>query len=112
MGEVRFDPLIHFPQRLRICAMLYQADGIEFSEIQNRTGLSKSALSKHLTQLTGVGYLKDEQFVRSGSSRLMLSLTNQGRAAYIGHRKALEEILLGENTGQSPTNTLTPEQEG
>ena len=85
--------------------MLYRADGIEFSEIQNRTGLSKSALSKHLTQLTDAGYLKDEQFVRSGSSRLMLSLTSDGRAAYVGHRKALEEILAGENTAPSPTTT-------
>lgn len=81
MAEAQFDPLIHFLQRLQICAMLYQADGIEFSEIQNRTGLSKSALSKHLTQLIDVGYLKDEQFVRSGNPRLMLSLTSQGRAA-------------------------------
>ncbi len=85
--------------------MLYLADGIEFSEIQNRTGLSKSALSKHLTQLIDAGYIEDEQFVRSGSSRLMLSLTSQGRAAYVGHRKALEEILVGEDTSPSPTTT-------
>ncbi|MDO5745917.1 MAG: transcriptional regulator [Micrococcaceae bacterium] len=102
MAEARFDPLIHSPQKLRICAMLSQAEGMEFSEIQNRTGLSKSALSKHLTQLIDAGHLKDEPFVRSGSSRLMLSLTSQGRVAYAGHRKALEEILLGENTDQSP----------
>ncbi len=83
--------------------MLYRADGMEFSEIQKRTGLSKSALSKHLTQLIDVGYLKDEQFVRSGSSRLMLSLTDEGRAAYVGHRQALQEILLGEHTSPSAT---------
>lgn len=105
MGEARFDPLIHFPQRLRICAILYQADGMEFGEIQNRTGLSKSALSKHLTQLADAGYLKDEQFLRSGRSRLMLSLTSQGRTAYSGHRKALEEILVGENTTESSPPT-------
>ena len=82
--------------------MLSQAEGIEFSEILKRTGLSKSALSKHLTQLIEVGHLKDEPFVRSGSSRLMLYLTSQGRAAYAGHRRALEEILLGENMAPSP----------
>ncbi|MGZ0712821.1 transcriptional regulator (plasmid) [Coraliomargarita sp. W4R53] len=97
MVEPRFDPLIHAPQRLRICAMLSRADGIEFGEIQNRTGLSKSALSKHLTQLIDVGYLTDEQFLRAGSSRLMLSLTDQGLAAYGAHRMALEELLASED---------------
>ena len=76
--------------------MLSRAEGIEFSEIQSRTGLSKSALSKHLSQLIDAGHLADEQFLRAGSSRLMLSLTDQGRAAYAAHRKALEEILASE----------------
>lgn len=73
--------------------MLSRAEGIEFGEIQNRTGLSKSALSKHLSQLIDAGYLGEEQFVRASRSRLMLSLTDEGRAAYSAHRKALEAIL-------------------
>ena len=85
--------------------MLSQAEGIEFSEIQNRTGLSKSALSKHLTQLIDAGHLAEEQFVRAGSSRLMLSLTSQGHAAYIGHRKALEDIFKTDDNTTSPTTT-------
>ncbi|MGB3187025.1 MAG: transcriptional regulator [Ornithinimicrobium sp.] len=105
VGEGRFDPLIHAPHRLRICAMLSRADGIEFAEIQSRTGLSKSALSKHLSQLTDVGHLADEQFLRAGSSRLMLSLTDQGRRAYAAHRKALEDILMSEDDASSPTTT-------
>ncbi|WP_199281257.1 transcriptional regulator [Salinibacterium sp. CAN_S4] len=97
MVEGRFDPLIHAPQRLRICAMLSRADGIEFGEIQRRTGLSKSALSKHLTQLIDADLLADEQFLRAGSARLMLSLTDHGRKAYEAHRKALEELLAAED---------------
>lgn len=85
--------------------MLSQAEGIEFSEIQNRTGLSKSALSKHLTQLINAGHLGEEQFLRAGSSRLMLSLTSQGRAAYAAHRKALEEILTTNDSTTSPATT-------
>lgn len=98
MGEARFNSLIHAPHRLRICAMLSQADGIEFAEISDRTGLSKSALSKHLTQLTDADYLTEEQFVRAGRSRLMFSLTDQGRAAYAAHKKALEDILVADET--------------
>jgi len=103
MDEARFDPIIHAPHRLRICAMLSQAEGIEFAEIQARTELSKSALSKHLAQLTGAGYLSEEQFVRSGRSRLMLSLTEAGRAAYAGHRKALEAILATDDSTTAAT---------
>lgn len=85
--------------------MLSQADGIEFGEIQNRTGLSKSALSKHLSQLVDAGHLAEDQFVRAGSSRLMLSLTNQGRVAYAAHRQALRDILATDDNVSSSTTT-------
>lgn len=91
--EPRFDPLIHATHRLRICAMLSQAKGIEFAEIQERTGLSKSALSKQLTQLVSAGYVTEEPFVRAGRSRLMLSLSEFGRDAYTGHKQALTALL-------------------
>lgn len=91
--EPDFDALIHAPHRLRICAMLSQATGIEFGEIQERTGLSKSALSKHLSQLTDAGYLSEEPFVFKGRSRLMLALTPAGRAAYLAHKAALKALL-------------------
>lgn len=93
MAEARFDPLIHAPHRLRICAMLSQARGIEFGEIQRRTELSKSALSKHLTQLVDAAYVSEEQIVRQGRARLMLSLTEAGRTAYQQHITALREII-------------------
>lgn len=92
-AEARFDPLIHAPHRLRICAMLSQADGIEFAEIAERTELSKSALSKHLSQLADAGYIAEETFVRAKRSRLMISLTPAGREAYAGHRQALAQII-------------------
>ncbi|MGJ9373203.1 transcriptional regulator [Nesterenkonia sp. CF4.4] len=94
--EPHFDALIHAPQRLRICAMLSQATGIEFREVQERTGLSKSALSKHLSQLADAGYLSEEPFVFKGRSRLMLSLTPAGREAYLGHKEALQQLLEDE----------------
>lgn len=95
--EPHFDALIHAPQRLRVCAMLSQATGIEFGEIEERTGLSKSALSKHLSQLTDAGYLHEESFVSKGRSRLMLALTPAGREAYLGHKAALQQLLEDED---------------
>jgi len=76
--------------------MLSQADGIEFGEILARTELSKSALSKHLSQLSEAGYVAEESFVRAGRSRLIVSLTEAGGVAYARHRAALAEILAHE----------------
>ena len=75
--------------------MLSQADGIEFGEIQERIQLSKSALSKHLSQLIDAGYLTDTQILRQGRSRQLLALTPAGRAAYLAHRASLEALLAG-----------------
>ncbi|WP_430592107.1 transcriptional regulator [Humidisolicoccus flavus] len=93
MVEPRFDPLIHAPYRLRICAMLSQAESVEFGEILERCGLSKSALSKHLSQLVDVGYVAESAIVRAGRSRQLLTLTAAGRESYAGHRAALQQIL-------------------
>lgn len=60
------------------------------------------ALSKHLSQLIHVGYLAEEQFVRAGRSRLVLSLTTHGHAAYAAHRKALKDILTDDDNITSP----------
>lgn len=97
MAEPVFDELIHSPYRLRICAIAAAASSVEFGELQSRLEISKSALSKHVSQLVQAGYLKESQFTRGGRARLSLSLTPAGRTAYLGHIKALEQI-----TGSRP----------
>ncbi|VEW13774.1 Uncharacterized protein conserved in archaea [Brevibacterium casei] len=94
--DAEFSPLIHAPIRLRICAMLSKADGIEFSEIQSRLGVSKSALSKHLTQLHDAGFVDEESVVRLGRARQWLSLTPSGRQAYESHLAALQDMIGSE----------------
>lgn len=93
MSETRFDQLIHAPHRLRICAIANAAGHVEFKELQERLGISKSALSKHLAQLVEHGYLEEEHMTRAGYSRLCVSLTDRGRRAYQGHTAALKEII-------------------
>ena len=70
MAEAEFDPLIHAPHRLRICAIAYATTHVEFRELQERLGISKSALSKHVAQLVEHGYLREEHRTRGGHSRL------------------------------------------
>lgn len=92
-GSPTFDEVIHAPQRLRICAMLSAAQKVEFGVIQDRLVMSKSALSKHLTQLADAGYVRQDRAVRDSRSRLWLSLTQEGARAYRAHVLALRQII-------------------
>lgn len=92
-----FDELIHAPVRLRVCAALEHAREIEFGALQSLLGISKSALSKHLSALTEAGYVEQRRAVRNSRQRVWLRLTGTGRAAYRGHVAALHRIV-----GNSP----------
>ncbi|WP_040338560.1 transcriptional regulator [Candidatus Blastococcus massiliensis] len=91
-----FDEIIHAPHRLRICAVLGAARRVEFGFLQDRLELSKSALSKHLSQLADAGYVTQERGVREGRSRLWLTLTPAGRRAYAAHVRALQQIIAAD----------------
>lgn len=88
-----FDEVIHAPHRLRICAALSAAQKVEFGYLQEHLDLSKSALSKHLTQLGDAGYVTQQRGVRDARSRLWLALTPAGARAYAAHVRALQEII-------------------
>jgi DNA-binding MarR family transcriptional regulator len=91
-----FNEVIHAPQRLRICAMLSAAHQVEFGLLQERLGLSKSALSKHLTHLTEAGYVTQHRIVRDSRSRLWFALTPEGTRAYAAHVQVLQEIIAAD----------------
>ncbi|WP_313813866.1 transcriptional regulator [Glutamicibacter sp.] len=90
--EPRFDELIHSPLRLRICASLAPVQWAEFAHLKENLGVADSVLSKHLRQLTDAGYVEIERFAKLGRSHVRVSLTEQGRIAYVGHVAALREI--------------------
>ena len=92
-----FNEMIHAPYRLRICAMLSSAHKVEFAVLQEHLELSKSALSKHLTQLVAAGYVTQERATRNSRSRLWLSLTADGARAYRSHVSALRSITAGDH---------------
>jgi DNA-binding MarR family transcriptional regulator len=96
MTEPRFDELIHPSTRLSIVAMLAAADWVEFAFIRDQLGLSDSALSKQLSTLEEVGYLRIERLVTDRRRRVRARLTDQGRAAFRGHVAALRAIVSDE----------------
>ena len=87
-----FDPVIHAPGRLQICAILTGVDDAEFAMIRDRIGVSDSVLSKHVKQLEEAGYLALTKAPFDGRQRTWLSLTPAGRKAFAGHVAELQRL--------------------
>ena len=94
-----FDPIIHQAVRLKIMsalAVLKSGDSIDFTYLKNLLGLTDGNLGAHLDKLTSAGYLKADRTNAGRNAKMFIELTAKGRGAFEGHRKALEEILRGE----------------
>ena len=88
----RFDPVIHAPGRLQICAILSAADDVEFAMVRDTISVSDSVLSKHLKQLEDAGYIALRKAALDGRQRTWLSLTGQGRKAFAAHVAELTRL--------------------
>ena len=88
-----FDPVIHPPNRLRICAVLDQAGEFEFAAVRDLVGVSDSVLSKQLAVLIDAGYATQRHAVRDTRRRVWLALTPAGRDAFHRHVQALRAIV-------------------
>lgn len=87
-----FDPVIHAPGRLQICAILSSVDEAEFALIRDTIKVSDSVLSKHLKQLEDAGYIKLTKTPVDGRSRTWASLTPAGKKAFAGHVAELNRL--------------------
>ena len=93
MTAGEFDPLIHAPNRLQICAILDTVDKVEFAFLRDQLGVSESVLSKQVKALEDAGYVKVSKGPREGRVRTWASFTKAGKAAYRGHVAALRVIV-------------------
>ncbi|MND62059.1 transcriptional regulator [uncultured Brevundimonas sp.] len=87
-----FDPVIHAPGRLQICALLSGIDDAEFAMIRDRLEVSDSVLSKHLKQLEEAGYVALRKAATAGRQRTWISLTSAGRKAFASHVLELNRL--------------------
>lgn len=98
-APARFDELIHFPARLRICGLLRHADAVAFRTLEAALELPASQVSRHLRALTEAGYVtvsKTASSDRADARRVAwVSLTPTGRDALDGHMRALALIAEG-----------------
>lgn len=89
----RFDELIHAPTRLSIVALLAATESADFKFIRDSVGLTDSALSKQLTTLDEAGYIEVRKSFVGKRPRTSARLTTIGRAAFLQHVAALQEIV-------------------
>ena len=87
-----FDPVIHAPGRLQICAILSSVDEAEFALLRDSLKVSDSVLSKHLKQLEDASYIKLTKTPMDGRSRTWASLTPVGKKAFAAHIAELNRL--------------------
>ena len=87
-----FDPVIHAPGRLQICAILSSVDDAEFGMIRDAIKVSDSVLSKHLKQLEEAGYVALTKAAENGRQRTWIALTPAGRKAFAAHVAELQRL--------------------
>ncbi len=89
----RFDPVVHAPPRLQVCALLAPVADVEFAVLRDAIGVSDSVLSKHLRVLEEAGYLTLHKAAALGRVRTRAALTPAGRAAFDGHVAELQRLV-------------------
>jgi DNA-binding MarR family transcriptional regulator len=83
------------PARLKLMTALTAVSEAEFATVRDALEVSDSVLSKHLSALEDVDYLKRRKGMHRGRRTTWISLTPQGREALSGHVAALRELING-----------------
>ena len=92
MLKPHFDPLIHEPNRLQICAYLDSISEVEFQALREYLDLSESALSKHIKALESADYIKAVKR-GVGRKRTWIAFSDSGRRAFKDHVQALQRMI-------------------
>lgn len=90
--SAELDPVIHPVHRLQICALLANADEMEFALLRDELGVSDSVLSKQIKYLDDAGYLTIRKVPSTGRPRSWYSLSKDGQRAFQKHLDALRVI--------------------
>jgi DNA-binding MarR family transcriptional regulator len=88
-----FDTHVLAPARLKLMITLTAVSEAEFSTVRDALEVSDSVLSKHLTALETVNYVKRRKGVHHGRRTTWISLTPKGHKALQTHVAALQELI-------------------
>jgi DNA-binding MarR family transcriptional regulator len=83
------------PARLKLMTTLTAVSEAEFATVRDALDVSDSVLSKHLSALEDVSYVKRRKGMHHGRRTTWISLTPRGRKALSEHVSALRELIDG-----------------
>ena len=89
----QLDPLIHAPARLQLLATLSAVSEAEFAILRDALEVSDSVLSKHVSALANVGYVRSRKGTHAGRRTTWVALTDAGRSALRDHVVALRRLI-------------------
>lgn len=89
----RLDPILNPPVRLSIMAALSGVQDIEFAALRDSVEVTDSVLSKQLSVLETVGYVRLEKGYFGKRPRTWARCTSAGGAAMEKHVEALQVVL-------------------
>lgn len=81
------------PARIRLMASLSAVAEAEFATLRDHLEVSDSVLSKHLSALEDVGYVRRRKGVHRGRRTTWVTLTARGREALRAHVAALRRLI-------------------
>lgn len=93
------DELLGHPVRFSVMALLAAASKVEFGFVRDQIEVSDSILSKQMSALEEVGYVRVDKGHVGRRPRTWLSLTKGGQRAFDRHLAALREIAGANRVG-------------
>lgn len=104
----RWDPVLHPPNHLRLCAMLAGVAEAEFGALRDALDVADPAMSKYVRALAQAGYVTTTKPRRPGGRpRTWVALTSAGRDAFRAHVAELQRLAAtpapaGARPGHTP----------
>ncbi len=89
----RLDRVIHERGRLAIMSLLAATESLSFKELKEQLRMTDGNLSVHMRTLEEGGYVSVHKSFVNRKPRTEFALTADGRAAFQGYIRTLEEIV-------------------
>jgi len=89
------DEVIHGRIRLGVMAYLSSVGGADFNELKARLQATDGNLSVHLRKLEDAGYIRVDKSFVDRKPRTSVSLSDDGRAAFLRYLDAMQKLVSG-----------------
>jgi predicted ArsR family transcriptional regulator len=105
------DRVFHERGRLAICsALIANADGLSFTQLQEACDLTDGNLNRHLHALAEIGIVETRRITGKGRPQTIVRITREGRERFLDYIDALEEVVRevqrARKRKSSPTRTV------